>query len=245
MKKIILSILFCFLICLCACQVPTQQNNENTQDSIEESSHTTAAPSENDTPKDDEETVLDWKTAYLDYVEKRETQYGKESAYGFDFYYALVYVDNDDIPELYAMGAYEADGDLICSYKNGRIIEQGLARTRGGKYVERSGVFVNQNGKQGHYYSIVYQLDETGFSPILNASYTERYVPLENDPLEGVPPEGDEYEIIKEYFIDDKSVTKDEYDAAINAYVDLSQTVKFYENSVSYDIIKQQIADCK
>lgn len=234
MKKIILSVLFCFLICLYSCQVPTQQNNENTQSSLEENSHT-ANLSASDESKDDGAMFLDWKTAYLDFIESRESEYGKESAYGFDFRYALVYVDNDDIPELYAMGTCEADGDLICSYKNGRVIEQRLVRMFGGKYIERSGIVINQNGHMGQYYNSVYKLDKNGFSKILNATYTERYVTIEND----------EFETINEYFVDGKSVSKDEYDAAINASVDLSQTKEFYENSVSYDKIKQQISDCK
>lgn len=232
MKKIILSILFCFLICLCACQVPT---NENTQDSIEKNSHTTTAPSASDTQKDDGATFLDWKTAYLDFIEQRESAYGKESEYGFNYRYALVYIDNDDIPELYATGAFEADGDLICSYKNGRVIEQYLSRTAGGKYVERSGIIINHNGKMGRYYDIVYRLDEIGFSQILDASYTEQYVPLEND----------DFETVTEYFIDEKPVSKDEYNDAINNAVDLSQAVGFYDNAVPYDIIKQQIAEGK
>ena len=222
------------LMVFCACQAPTQQNNENAQSSLEENSHT-ANPSASDESKDDGATFLDWKTAYLDFIESRESEYGKESAYGFDFRYALVYVDNDDIPELYAMGTCEADGDLICSYKNGRVIEQRLARMFGGKYIERSGIVINQNGHTGQYYNSVYKLDKNGFSKILNATYTERYVTIEND----------EFETINEYFIDGKSVSKDEYDAAINASVDLSQTKEFYENSVSYDKIKQQISDCK
>lgn len=239
MKKIILSlllvILFCFSMCLCACQVPTQQNDANTQDLIEKNTHSTTEPSANDTPKDDGTTALDWKTAYLDFIECRERDYGKESDYGNDFRYALVYIDNDDIPELYAMGTCEADGDLICSYKNGNVIEQHLGRRLGGKYVERSGIIINQNGHMGQYYDNVYKLDQTGFSLILNASYSERYVTLENN----------DFEIINEYFIDGKTVSKDEYNNAVNSAVDLSQTMEFYENSVSYDVIKQQIEDCK
>ena len=103
--------------------------------------------SSNDTSsKVSETTYPDWQTAYLDFIETREREYGRESDYGFDHRYALVYIDNDDIPELYAMGHCEADGDLICSYKNCRVIEQLLGRTLGGKYVERSGIVINQNG---------------------------------------------------------------------------------------------------
>ena len=244
MQKKLLS-LFVVLIfittALCACQLTEQHSNqdlssssqtENTQDLPEEKSELTTAPNASNSTNEEK---LPWQTAYLEFIETRESEYGKESAYGFNFRYALVYVDNDNIPELYASGACEADGDLIFSYKNGHLIEQHLARMFGGKYVERSGIIINQNGHMGMYYDIVYKLDENGFSQILNASYTERYVSLEND----------EFEIVNEYFINGKTVSKDEYNAAINATVDLSQAVEFYENSVSYDVIKQQIADCK
>ena len=246
LKKILsLFVVFVFItMALCACQVTTQHNNNdllsnsqtgNTQESLEEKSDPTTTPNTSNPQNNDNVTFLDWKTAYLDFIERRESEYGKESAYGFDFSYALVYVDDDNIPELYARGVCEADGDLICSYKNGRIIEQRLARMCGGKYVERSGIIINQNGHMGQYYDNVYKLDENGFSYILNASWTERCVFLETD----------EPEIIHEYFLDGKNVSKDEYNSAVNSAIDFSQTMNFYENSVSYDVIKQQIEDCK
>ena len=223
-------LLFSIAMLLCACQFPIHYSQqENTEDSLDENSNLTTNPDTSTTENDGDGIFLDWKTAYLDFIESRESEYD------FDYRYALVYVDNDDIPELYAMGVCEADSDLVCSYKNGRVIKQCLGRMLGGKYVERSGIVINQNGHMGQYYDNVYKLDQNGFSQILNASSTKRYVTLEND----------DFEIINEYFIDGKAVSKDEYNAAINAAVDLSQTVEFYENSVSYDLIKQQIADCK
>ena len=232
MKKVFcfLVLLFSIAVLLCACQVPTHYSQqENTEDSLDENSNLTTNPDTSTTENDGDGTFLDWKTAYLDFIESRESEYD------FDYRYALVYVDNDDIPELYAMGVCEADGDLICSYKNGNVIEQHLGRRLGGKYVERSGIVINQNGHMGKYYDNVYKLDQTGFSLILNASYSERYVTLENN----------DFEIINEYFIDGKTVSEDEYNNAVNSAVDLSQTMEFYEKSVSYDVIKQQIEDCK
>lgn len=231
---------FCFLVLLfsvamllCACQFPIHYSQQkNTEDSLDDNSNLTTNPDTSTTENDGDGTFLDWKSAYLGFIESRESEYD------FDYRYALVYVDNDDIPELYAMGVCEADGDLICSYKNGCLIKQHLGRLFGGKYVERSGIVINQNGHMGQYYDNVYKLDQNGFSQILKASYTKRYVPLENS-------KNDDYEIINEYFINGKTVSKDEYNAAINATVDLSQAVEFYEHSVSYDVIKQQIADCK
>lgn len=213
MKKLTSIFLIFILICtLSSCNV---ENTHNTP---------------NDPLSDDPEAPRSgWKDAYLNFIERREREYD------FDYRYALVYIDHDDIPELYAMGICEADGDLICSYQNDRIVEQRLGRMCGGKYVERSGMIINQNGHMGQYYDNVYRLDDNGFSQILNASHTEHCVPLENSELE----------MINEYFIDGKAVSKDEYHAAISATVDLAKTVDFYENVVSYDVIKQQIADCK
>lgn len=235
MKKVFcfLVLLFSVAMLLCACQFPIHYSQQkNTEDSLDDNSNLTTNPDTSTTENDGDGTFLDWKSAYLDFIESRESEYD------FDYRYALVYVDNDDIPELYAMGVCEADGDLICSYKNGRLIKQHLGRLFGGKYVERSGIVINQNGHMGQYYDNVYKLDQNGFSQILKASYTKRYVPLENS-------KNDDYEIVNEYFINSKTVSKDEYNAAINATVDLSQAVEFYEHSVSYDVIKQQIADCK
>ena len=87
----------------------------------------------------------------------------------------------------------------------------------------------------GLYYDTVYKLDENGFSQILNASRKETNVHLGNE----------EYEIKREYFIDGEAVSEDEYHAAVNAAIDLSKTVKFFEKAVSYDVIKQQIEDCE
>ena len=243
MKKTIaafLFVVFAFItMALCACQVTTQQNDKDllsnsqtgsAQDSLAENSN----PNTSNTKNDIKGTFLNWKSAYLNVIQQREEQKEK-LGYSYDSHYALVYVDNDDIPELYVHGWSEAEGDLVYSYKNGRLIKQHLGRLFGGKYVERSGIVINQNGHMGQHYDNVYKLDQNGFSQILKASYTERYVTLENGDLE----------IINEYFIDGKAVSEDEYNNAVNSAVDLSQTMEFYEKSVSYDVIKQQIEDCK
>ena len=67
---------------------------------------------------------------------------------------------------------------------------------------------------------------------------------LRFEPIE-IKTENNDFEIINEYFIDGKAVSKAEYNNAVNSAVDLSQTMEFYEKSVSYDVIKQQIEDCK
>ena len=225
-KMIILTMLFCFSICLFSCQAPTQQNNENMENLNDTISETSAS---NQCTLEEAECSA-WKTAYFDFIIQREMEYER------GFCYALAHIDNDDIPELYIVGICEADGDLVCSYKNGQIIEQNLSRKCGGKYVEKSGFIINQNGHQGRYYDDIYKLDETGFSQILRGTDTEHYTQLENG----------NYDILHEYLINDQSVTKDEYEAAINACIDLSQTSKLCcETSVSCKVIIQQIQNFK
>ena len=120
---------------------------------------------------------------------------------------------------------------MICSFKNGVVVYQSLSRRGGGKYVERSGDIINQNGHMGSYYDNVYKLSENGFSEILNARYTERYEDIGNE----------EYNVYCEYFIDDTPVSEAEYNNAISSAFDLSKAVSFDENAVSYDVIVQQL----
>ncbi len=178
------------------------------------------APSTAD--KTEEQTLADCKKAYLNFLKDK-----KDSHYLF----ALVFIDGDDIPELYLRGASEAEGDMICSFKNDIVIYQYLSRTGGGKYIEKSGNIINQNGHMGLYYDEVYKLNENGFSKTLNARYTERYQHIGNQ----------EYDIYCEYFIDDMPVSEADYNNAINSAFDFSKAVRLDENAVSYDAIIEQL----
>lgn len=172
--------------------------------------------------KTEEQTLADCKKAYLDFLKDKKASH---------WLFALVFIDNDNIPELYLCGASEAEGDMICSYKNGVVVYQYLGRVGGGKYIERSGDIINQNGHMGRYYDTVYKLSENGFSTILNANYTERYEHIGNE----------EYNIYREYFIDDTPVSEAEYNNAVNSAFDVSKAVRLDENAVSYDEIMQQL----
>ena len=112
MKKVFcfLVLLFSIAMLLCACQFPTHDSQqENTEDSLDENSNLTTNSDTSATENDGDGTFLDWKSAYLNVIEKREAQKEK-LGYGYDSHYALVYVDNDDIPELYVNGWFEAEG---------------------------------------------------------------------------------------------------------------------------------------
>lgn len=168
-------------------------------------------PKNNDLPE--------WKTAYLDFLKDKNGEY---------ISFSLVYIDGDDIPELYMNGVSEATGDSISSYKNGKVIEQLLNRTGGGRYIENGGQIFNYNGNFGYYQTHMYQLDNNGFNQTFNAYLMEHL--------------GDD-KITYEYSVEDKLVSKEEYNTAINAVFDIDNSVKLNENAVSYDAIRQQILD--
>ena len=189
-------IVLCLLIAITAASCGKENNTANPEDV-----QPAAQGAEN-------QTLADYQKAYLAFLEDK-----KES----HLLFGLAYVDGDDIPELYLSGVTEAGGDMVCAFKNGEVVCQRLNRIGGGKYIERSGNIINQNGHMGFYYDNVYHLGENGFSQILNASYTEKFKDAGNE--ESIPE--------REYFIDDAPVSEADYNKAVSAAFDLSNAVSF------------------
>ena len=176
------------------------------------------------TDKTGEQILADCEKAYLEFLKDKKESYRL---------FSLVFIDDDDIPELYLMGACEAQGDMVCSFKNGTVITQQLRRTGGGKYIERSGDMINQNGNMGRCYTNVYRLNENGFTETFNA--------LSSESVEYIEGKGGEYRFIHEYFIDDTPVSEADYNDALSSAFDLSRAVRLDENAVSYNAIIEQL----
>ncbi len=94
------------------------------------------------TPPASSTTLTNAVEAYLRYLNTR-TNYpdGK-----------LLYLDNDEIPELYLIGACEADGSYLVTFANGKICERSFGRLGGLTYVEKSGKYQYYNGHMGYYH---------------------------------------------------------------------------------------------
>lgn len=198
-------------------QTPSVDDSSTEESSAEESLPNTVLTKE-------EQLLSECKAAYLDFLRDKNGAY---------VLFSLVYVDDDPLPELYLSGASEAEGDMICTFRNGAVEYQYLSRIGGAKYAERSGSIINRNGHMGLYYDTVYQLDEDGFSLVLSAKYTERYEHIGNE----------EYNVYRDYFIDGTSVSEAEYNRTVNAAFDFSVAVDLYENAVSYGEILEQLQE--
>ena len=170
------------------------------------------------------EPLLEWKAAYLDFLTAQKDAY---------LSYALVFVDDDTIPELYLSGTSEAIGDSICTYKDGAVVRQSLNRIGGGWYIERGGQIINQNGNMGHIYTHVYRLADGAFTQTFQAFKAERIEFLDND----------EYNLYYEYSVGDEPVSEAAYNAAVETAFDFEYAVRLDKNAVDYNAILQQIVD--
>ena len=151
-----------------------------------------------------------WRQAYSDYVKKA----AKEGYNSFN----LIYVDNDDVPELFLGSGIEATGERLCTYYNGKIIEQTLYRTYSTSYIENSGLIQNYYGSQGCYGIEIYKL-ENGKFEMLHTAYIE----------EGYSEDYGEF--YSGCYLDKKEILREDLDRKIAEYFD-SEKAKFtYENA--------------
>lgn len=158
-----------------------------------------------------------WKAAYLKYLQTESAGY---------IQFALVYVDGDDIPELYMSGDCEATGDAICAYRDGAVVRQYLRRIGGGDYIPGSGLLINTNGNMGYYTTHIFRLEGSGFTCLWEGLEAQEY-------------QGDHHTTT--FTIGERVVSEAEYYAAIHSIIDTEQTENFYERSVSIDEIRKQI----
>ena len=100
-----------------------------------------------------------WKKSYIDYIETDpDVIYATDSCTC-----GLIYLDNDDVPELIIDFGIEAYGTRIVSCKNDELVSYQFSRTGGIKYYEREGLVYNSIGVVGTMFDEFAFLDSEGF----------------------------------------------------------------------------------
>lgn len=132
---------------------------------VAESFSTQEATTEEDTASADAAVVgdVDWKQAYIDYL-----QYDSESEYMDG--YNLIYLDDDDIPELVEVGNCAAAGCRIINYSNGTVHVTWLSRLYF-TYIERKNLLCNSEGNMDCYYDVVYSIIDGEMQTIAQGFY--------------------------------------------------------------------------
>ncbi len=99
-----------------------------------------------------------WQEAYIKNIESKR---GKQINSG----YTLIYLDDDEIPELVEIGTCEAAGCRVIHYYDGAAYEAQFSRLNF-TYIEKSGLLCNSDGHMDFYYDIVYSLEDGILAPI-------------------------------------------------------------------------------
>lgn len=100
-----------------------------------------------------------WRQSYIDYIET-----DPNIAINPEWCTCgLIYVDNNEIPELIIEYSNEADGTGIVSFKNGETTSYRFSRTGGIRYIEREGLVYNSIGVMGAFVDEIVFLDSEGF----------------------------------------------------------------------------------
>lgn len=228
-KLISITIIALMLLGLCACadDSDTTKKEPTLTVSDNNSSQDDAEASETESfESNDLLSLSEWQMAYLDYISTRKDNYA---------FYALVFIDDDNIPELYMCGRDEATGDAVCTLRNGAIVEQGLNRVGGGSYIKKRGQLANQNGSMGVLYTNVYKLNEDGFSQKFSAFSAEVIGTQENGDLK----------LDYEYYVNDEKVGKADYDDAISDAFNFDKATKLNKNAVEYEEFKKLVENYK
>ena len=112
----------------------------------------------------DEYSIPEWAKAYYDYLMDEQQYNGLVSeAY-------IIYIDNDDIPEIFIMYMPSDVGELI-SYQNGNIISSGSYTHLGIDYEERANVFYAYGGMGGMTWETYYRIGNNELTEISADEY--------------------------------------------------------------------------
>ena len=154
---------------------------------------------------EDNTEIVDWKSIYLDYFNQLRNE-GK-----LDYYVAagLIYVDEDDIPELYFEGDCEASGCLLLTCGGGKADALQTSRLCF-TYIEKHNLLNNSDGHMGGYYDHIYRIEDGKWVCIAKGEYEAEYgdngfILDEND------------DMIMHYKWMDKEVSLQEYENELSA----------------------------
>jgi hypothetical protein len=106
-----------------------------------------------------------WKTAYKNYINQIDPNEYEE--------FALIYIDEDNIPELYVMGTCEAAGELLCTYADGVVKDKIYGRIGGLSYAARTGRYKHFNGNMGMYALSLCTLKNGVFTTVISGTQEE------------------------------------------------------------------------
>ena len=143
--------------------------------------------------------MQDWQVAYAEHIEGFE--------WGEYYTYSLIYVDDDDVPELVIDTGVEAGDCQILTYHNGEIDELQTSRLQF-YYIEKKNLLNNTGGVYGQYYDLIYSIENGKWVRVADGEWT---MTRKND------------DWVYQYQWNGEEVKEDVYAQNLNAVFDMEQ----------------------
>ena len=172
----------------------------------------------------------EWKQAYLNYL--------KKDNYAATCTYSLIYVDDDNIPEMVIDTGFEAGGCRFLTFHD-HVLDVWQSGRLNVSYIERGNLICNSDGNMGHYYDNVYTIQDGKWVYVDGG--------IRGDGPDGVQfDENDDYiEFFywtgeeQEYWVGEE-MTEEEYEARLNAIYPKEQSM-YPQNDYTLDEIKSML----
>ncbi|MDE7324607.1 MAG: hypothetical protein K2N73_18190 [Lachnospiraceae bacterium] len=168
-----------------------------------------------------------WKQAYLSYLETLKL--------ADSFTYSLIYVDDDDIPELVIDTGIEAGGCLILTF-DGHVLDEWQSDRLNVTYIERGNLICNADGNFGHYYDWVYMIQNGKWEHVGGGEYGDE---------PGGPTFDENGDWICVYSWNGENVSEEEYQERLNAIYPAGKAVypqKYYILDEIYSILRTEVS---
>jgi len=159
-----------------------------------------------------------WKQLYIDWINNNPAEMPDYAEY------SLIYIDDDDIPELWIDFGTSFEGMAICTVSDGKLKELRYPASSLA-YLERRNLFVIGYGRMDYYHDDVFRIQGGDFVKLHEGEYgAEDNVNVQYDANE---------EPIYQYIWKGKKISKEGYEQALKSVFNNSKTVKARENSCS------------
>lgn len=188
-------------------ETTTPKQNENTV------IPTTTPPVTDTQPSVKPEELPKWKQMYINHVTVWRTRYD---------HFALVYIDGDDIPELYMYGNNQSE---LCAFRDDAIYSLRMNGMGGGNYHKKSGRVMNVCVEGEYLAMYVYELTD-----VFRQIFYGREDKNVNPPA---------------YYIENYTgaVSEEEFKNTVNQYINTNETEFLHQNAVTFDAFADYVTD--
>ena len=168
-----------------------------------------------------------WFQQYGAYIKKHYESAESQNYWNYVEYY-LLYIDEDDIPELWIVGQGAPFENILLSCQDGELVELVVDASHV-VYEERSGVFCLPLHRMGWGQDVVYKLSDGKITQLAKGTEEAKV------DGKGQMIVGSDGFVVLNYFWDGASISKADYQAKLAQYVDPDKAIESYPDVDAYD----------